>query len=418
MPSESAIINRPESFTPKVEPKTRVLFLNTRSGLGADVMVHMTLIQNFDPEQVEVHVATNRNSRDLQPTLDILYSVPGLRARTLVLDLGNEVSRTSGGKLGKLVGALRNLTVLPALARVAAYIKRHKIDIIHSTDRPRDALFASLLARMTGCRNVMHVHIKWDSGIGRAARWAVGQCAGVIAISDYTRQSILAAGIDGRKVYTCLNSSDARRFDPDKAAPGLLREQFQIDPCAPLIGLVARIMMWKGHLELVEAFSLVKKEIPEAVLVIVGLEDRFTADLPDSFGAKVRARIVELNLQESIFWAGWHDDMPRVMRDLDLLCVPSWEEPFGLVCTEAMAMRRPVVGFHAGGLPEILTDGVEGRLVPPRDTTLLADALIQLTKDPALRTVMGAKGRDRVCTYFSPRRQADEMADIYRKIRS
>src|SRR5690349_8882118 len=77
--------------------KTRVLFVNTRSQLGADVAVHLTLIQNLNPEQVEVHIATNRNAVDLEKTLGILRAVPGLRIQAL--DLGHEISGQGRGKL-------------------------------------------------------------------------------------------------------------------------------------------------------------------------------------------------------------------------------------------------------------------------------------------------------------------------------
>ena len=156
--------------------------------------------------------------------------------------------------------------------------------------------------------------------------------------------------------------------------------------------------------------------IPDARLVIVGKEDRLATLTDDSFEAKVRARIAELGLETSVIWAGWQDDMPAVMADLDVLAVPSWEEPFGLVVTEGMAMERPVVGFASGALPEILTSGVEGLLVPVRDSEAMADALITLLQDPVHRAEMGRKGRARVLQQFTPRRQAEEMTAIYRQI--
>jgi glycosyltransferase involved in cell wall biosynthesis len=87
-----------------------------------------------------------------------------------------------------------------------------------------------------------------------------------------------------------------------------------------------------------------------------------------------------------------------------------------LVVTEAMAMERPVVGYNSGALPEIVTDGVEGLLTPPKDIDALANALIALLNDPVRRERMGKAGRKRVLEQFRPRRQADEVAEIYRRI--
>jgi glycosyltransferase involved in cell wall biosynthesis len=394
--------------------RPRVLFVNTRSALGADVAVHLTLIQNFDPEQVEVHIATNQNSEDLEKTLQLLRAVPDLRI--LTCDLGHEVAGQGRGLIGKLAGGLKNLGALVSLLRLVAYAQRHQIDILHSTDRPRDAALSTLLAKWTGCRHIVHVHIKWYPEIGRATNWALRECAGVLAISQFVRRSLIEGGVPASKIYTALNATDPTQFDPAKARRGLIRQKFGLADTTPLIGIVARIMVWKGHQELVEALATVREAIPEVRLAIVGKEDRLAGPNADSYAEAVRRRIAELRLEANVLWAGWFDDMPAVMADLDVLAVPSWEEPFGLVVTEAMAMERPVVGFCSGALPEIITDGENGLLVPPKDTGALAAALIALLEDPARRQAMGRRGRARVLRDFTPRRQAGDVEQIYRQV--
>lgn len=392
--------------------KTRVLFVNTRSALGADVAVHLTLIRHLDPEQVEVHFATNRHSADLQKTLDAVPNLP--KDRLLVCDLGHEVSNQGGGKWGKLRGMLKNLGAFASLIKLAWYVRSRKIAILHTTDRPRDALLTTLLARLTGAKSVIHLHIKWQSEIGRAALMALNRCAGALAISQFVRQSLLDGGIPDNKIYTALNASDPEAFDPAKAQRGLLRSKFGLSDTTPVIGIVARIMVWKGHLDLVEALAKVKQTRPDVRLVIIGNADLLAS--PESYEGQVRQRIDELGLQDNVIWAGWFDDAPRVMADLDVVAVPSWEEPFGLVVTEAMAMERPVVGYDSGALPEIIMDGIEGLLVPPKDTDALANALLVLLNDPARCATMGQAGRARVLQQFRPSRQANDVAEIYRRI--
>jgi len=394
--------------------KPRVLFVNTRSALGADVAVHLELIQNFDPAQVEVHTATNRNASDLEKTLGILRAVPHLKI--VVCDLGHEVAGQGRGKLGKIAGGLKNLGALASLLRLAWYVRRHQIDILHATDRPRDALFSTLLAKLTGRRNVIHVHIKWYPEIGRATTWALRECTGVLAISQFVRRSLIAGGVPEDKIYTALNATDPARFDPAKVGPGWLRSHLGLAADTPLIGIVARIMVWKGHRELIEALAEVRKAVPDVRLAIIGKEDTLAVQSAESYADAVRRRIAELGLEENVIWAGWFDAMPQVMADFDVLAVPSWEEPFGLVVTEGMAMERPVVGFDAGGLPEIVTHGEEGLLVPPKDTKALAESLIALLRDPARRAAMGQKGRARVLRQFTPRRQAAEVEQIYTRL--
>lgn len=390
----------------------RVLFVNTRSALGADVAVHVTLMRNLGAAGCEVSLATNRNSIDHAALLAQLADARGLDI--LALNLGYELAGRS--KAGRLLGAAGNLTaMLAALARLAVHARRRRIDVIHSTDRPRDALLSTLLARLTGRRNILHLHIKWDAHMGRATTWAMERADGALAISDFVRRSLLEGGVPDYKIHTALNAIDPCRFDPERVPPGALRKHLGISGSAPFIGVVARVMVWKGQLDLVEAFAKVRESIPNAVLAIVGREDTLMGG-GDAYGDAIRSRAEELGLGESVRWAGWFDDMPSVFADLDVACVPSWEEPFGLVVTEAMAMRKPVVGYRSGALPEIIDDGVEGLLVTPKDYDALANAITGLLQDPERRAAMGRRGRERVLRQFTPERQAKEVAEIYRRL--
>lgn len=391
--------------------KPRVLFVNTRSVIGADVAVHLMLIRHLQAQGVEVHVATNRSAVDLEQTLKILNEVPGLHP--LVLDLGREASGSSRNRAGRLMSVGRNGSAFVSLLRLAAYTRKHKINFVHVTDRPRDALFATALVRLGLCGSIIHVHNKWNDAIGRAAILAVKHCTRIIAISQFTRCSMLEAGLPAQKIAVCHNATDVIHFDPAVTTRGNLRAALNLASDTPLIGIVARIMLWKGHQELIEAMRAVKTAVPDAHLVIVGQ----TVEIPPFGGAGYEAglhrRIAEINLTDCIHWAGWHNDMAGVMADLDILAVPSWEEPFGLVVTEALAMQTPVVGFHSGALPEIVRHDIDGLLTPPREAAALGEALITLLQDPARRAEMGRRGRERVLEAFTPQYQAAAMASIY-----
>lgn len=395
-----------------VEPQPRVLFLNTRSALGADVAVHLSLIQNFDPEKVAVFLATNRNSVDLNATLEAVRTAP--KSGVLVYDLGHELSAKGG--VGKLWNGLKNTGALVSLLRLAQFVRRERIGLLHTTDRPRDAALTTLLARLTGARTVLHLHNKWHPRIGRAAIWAAREAVAVIAISQFTRQSLIDGGVPAGKIFTTYNATDTAQFNPATVRRGALRERLGISAGTPLIGIAARVIVWKGHLDLVEAFAKVLSAVPGAHLAIVGRESRPDPNGDEGYAGKVRRRIWELGLDERVHWAGWQEAMPEIMADLDVTALPSWEEPFGLVVTESMAMERPVVGYRSGALPEIITDGVEGLLVPRGDIDALADALVQLLKDPARREEMGRRGRERVLKQFAPRRQAEEVEGLYRSL--
>jgi len=394
------------------DARPRVLFVNTRSTLGADVAVHLTLVEHLNPDAVDVYVATNRHSADLDKTVGWIRKAP--QAQLLVCDLGHEL--TGGNRVTKALSVVRNLPAFFTLLRLIRFIRRERITILHTTDRPRDAAFTTLLGKLTGASVVLHLHLKWTSDIGRAAHWAARHARAFIGISKFTCQSMVDGGLPAERIAMVYNASDTTRFNPETVHGGTLRSRLGIDDRVPLVGLVGRFTVWKGHLDLVTAFARVREMIPAARLVLVGRLSDDDMEGEDSYVSKIKRRISDLGLTDAVHWVEWASDTPGVMKDLDVLAMPSWEEPFGLVVTEAMAMERPVVAYASGALPEIITDGVDGLLVPPRDTEALALALVSLLRDPERRTAMGKRGRQRVVTDFGPQRQADEVAALYRVV--
>ena len=394
------------------ETKPRVLFVNTRSTLGADVAVHLTIIEHLDPDAVGVYIATNRHSAHLDDTLRWIVKSP--RTEVIVCDLGREL--TGGNAVTRALSALRNFPALLTLLRLAWLVRREGITTLHTTDRPRDAAFTTLLGKLTGAAVVLHLHLKWTADIGRAAHWAAGHARAFIGISRFTCQSMVDGGLPAERIAMVYNSTDTTRFDPAVVQGGSLRARLGFSGHVPLIGLVGRFTVWKGHLDLLTAFAQVRAAIPDARLVFVGRATGIDTEGDLSYLGQIKGRISELNLTDAVDWVDWVADTPGLMKDLDVLALPSWEEPFGLVVTEAMAMERPVVAYASGAVPEIITDGVDGLLVPPRDTEALAQAFISLLRDPDRRAAMGKRGRQRVVTDFGPQRQADEVTTVYRAL--
>jgi glycosyltransferase involved in cell wall biosynthesis len=104
--------------------------------------------------------------------------------------------------------------------------------------------------------------------------------------------------------------------------------------------------------------------------------------------------------------------VPSVLHSIDIAVVPSHWEGFGIIAAEAMLARVPVVAANASSLPEIIRDGQEGLLVPPRDPAALAEAVIRLALDPGLRRRLGEAGRSRVLNEFSAARMIDSFEEV------
>jgi glycosyltransferase involved in cell wall biosynthesis len=178
---------------------------------------------------------------------------------------------------------------------LAAYIRHHRIEILHSTDRPRDAITCVLLAALTGAE----------------------------------------AGYRPDRVHAVLNAIEPSRWDPSlDPAPG--RASLGVPDGAPLIVSVARLFRWKGHFELLGALALVKLKYPNVRLAVVG------SDYPADSGATqmLREHARKLGIEENVVFTGQRSDVAVLLAACDVFSLPSFEEPFGLVSAEAMAMKR------------------------------------------------------------------------------
>jgi glycogen(starch) synthase len=105
-----------------------------------------------------------------------------------------------------------------------------------------------------------------------------------------------------------------------------------------------------------------------------------------------------------------------IMAACDIYAMPTFEEPFGMVFLEAMALAKPVVSLDSGGVPEVVEHGVTGLLSPPKDVATLADNISRLIDDQALRRTLGVNGRARLLQNFGPDRLAADMEDVYCRV--
>ncbi|RME45919.1 MAG: glycosyltransferase family 1 protein, partial [Chloroflexi bacterium] len=268
-------------------------------------------------------------------------------------------------------------------------MRRWRIGLVHvNCDRAvPHMVLAGRLARVPVLCHIHDMTRAWF--LPRYVRY-LNRSARIIADSQATARHCLAAGMDKHKIQVIYECFEMERFaNWTKEARRQLRAEWGIMPQEVAIGLVGQVLRHKGHEEFIRAAVLVVKEFPATRFVIVG-DDALSSD--KDFLPFLRGLVLELGLSSHVLFAGYREDIPRVMASLDIITVPSWAEPFGRVAVEALASRRPVVATKAGGIPEIVEDGVTGLLVPPKDPEALAQALLRLCRDPDLRARMGRLG--------------------------
>jgi glycosyltransferase involved in cell wall biosynthesis len=132
-----------------------------------------------------------------------------------------------------------------------------------------------------------------------------------------------------------------------------------------------------------------------------------------SYTRELRQLAAQLDVTEHVVFTGERSDIPRVMAACDVFILPSFEEPFGLVFLEAMAMGKPVVALDNGGTPEVVEHGRSGLLSPPWDIPALASNITTLVRDPELRLRLGRQGRERVLQHFNAPRMARDAERAY-----
>lgn len=387
-----------------------VLFLNSPGRPGADTRIQALIMRALDRDRFEVHAACSaRENGSPTPSFQLLSGIPQLSLRPT--DFGPSLSGQP--RLRQLALALRGASAFGSLLGLAAYMGRHRIRIIHSSDRPRDALPCVLLGKLTGAKCVIHIHVGCGDWMSREVRWALRRADALIGVSRSVAGSCRAAGHPAEKVHAVLNAIDPSGLDPS-IAPGPVRRELGLPEGVPVVVSISRLFHWKGHADLLRAMAVVRREVPEARLVIVGEEDLAAGGLArPGYMAELKQLAGDLGLKDHVLFTGFRGDVPRMLAAADVFALPSFQEPFGLVFLEAMAMKRPVVALDNGGTPEVVEHGKSGLLSPARDPDALAANLLTLIRDPALRARMGECGRRAVETRFTPARMARDVERVY-----
>jgi glycosyltransferase involved in cell wall biosynthesis len=248
----------------------------------------------------------------------------------------------------------------------------------------------------------------------RLLRRSALRCAAVIANSRSVAQDARYVCGDATSVYPVWNAVDLVRFAPTgpRADLDALAQMPPASPEVVRVGLVATFARWKGHETFLEALSLVPASVPIRAYIIGG-------PLYETAGSQIALRQLQeraqaLGLGSRVGFTGFVADSAAAIRSLDIVVHASTDpEPFGLVIAEAMACGRAVVASRGGGAIELTEACADSVTHMPGDARGLADRIEELAADPALRTRLGASGRETAERCFTRARMAVELTPIY-----
>jgi glycosyltransferase involved in cell wall biosynthesis len=280
-------------------------------------------------------------------------------------------------------------------------------DIIYTSGRGRDVIFARMLSRTFRIPHVVHHHSNLGPWVGRRILSVLCNSKHALAVSEFTRQTAILSGASPENICTLLNPIQITREMNAEDDLKAKRAELGYAPNSPLILSVGRLDPGKGHLPLFEAFVQVAKAVPSARLLVCG-----KSTLRNDYAQVLQERLRELKLTEHVTIAGFRSDVRSLMRCADVFCLPTELDPCPLVFLEAASEGLPSVAFYSGGVPELIRHGETGLLSYPNDIDGLACNLRCLIEDRESARRLGRAAQRRALEEFNPTLVAKRWMDL------
>src|SRR6059036_1185941 len=292
-------------------------------------------------------------------------------------------------------------TDIRAIVRLRRLMRERGVSLVH-THSSVDSWLGGVAAKSLGRPVVRSRHVSIPIRRRRALVYRLADR--IITSGEGVRAIVIGAGIAPERVVSISAGVDSERFHPGVSGKPV-RDELGLGD-APVVGLVANVRGSKGHNIFLEAAGAVLASKPDARFLIVG----------DGVGFdEVCRRVREKGLDPSVRLTGFRRDIPEVMAALDVLVLPSIRsEAIPQVIPQALAVGTPVVASTVGGSPELIRDGENGRLVPPGDARALADAILEILRDPARARAMACAGQATVRERYTIDATMARTAGVYR----
>jgi glycosyltransferase involved in cell wall biosynthesis len=301
------------------------------------------------------------------------------------------------------------------LARAA---RRFDADVIHA-NTPRAGLMGAVARRAGGPPLVVRAHESLPAtGLGRPVRRVLERSASAILTVSQDIAGRFNEGAEEPVATHVYNSFDRQSFDPAWVEAAGVRAELGIAPGAFLVGQVAQITPWKGQDTSIRALAEVRRRGLDCHLLIVGgvlFRGKGVRYDNEAYLAELHRLVAELGVGDSVHFLGLRDDVPGILKELDLSLLPSWDEPFANVMLESMSMGTPLLVSDVGGGPELVEDGISGRLLPPKRPEAWADAMYDLLQHPLRLALMSQHSRQATAG-FTDDVHAREMLYVYERV--
>jgi glycosyltransferase involved in cell wall biosynthesis/peptidoglycan/xylan/chitin deacetylase (PgdA/CDA1 family) len=295
-----------------------------------------------------------------------------------------------------------------AVVKVIEIVREDGIDLIHAA-----GIKATLVARMaafqTRSKVIIHLHDLIYPGWGlsllhrcfaRSRDWGICVSTAALPVAEHGYH------LSPDHIKVVHNGIPVTQFQAAAETTRNIRQELGIAEDRKIIALVGRMYPVKGHARMLHILKLVAQQCPQVLLLVIG-------DGPEREACERLADAHEL--RGHVRFLGTRHDVPVLLKASDLLVIPSVSEGLSTVAIEAHAIGKPVVSFAVGGVPEVVTDQVNGRLIDPKDLAGFARAVVELLNDEEKRRALGAEGL-RSAERFSIERNVKALVECYQVV--
>lgn len=299
---------------------------------------------------------------------------------------------------------------------IQSVIKTFQPDILHVHTATPDGVIGLLIRREFSLPLVISLRgsdINVDPFrsklIYRLTKQVISEADKVIAVSNALKRKAEEIATPREKIAVIHDGCETGKFTFNEVARFDLRRNWDIPEQSTIFIFVGNVLKTKGVFELLEAFYLLMKKLPDIYLIFIGDGRETKVLLKKAARTGIRNRTIFVGYRP-------HGEIPHWLSMADVLVLPSYSEGLPTVIVEAMACQRAVIATRVGGIPETIVDGQSGILVEPRDSVTLMEAMEKVARDKDLRLKMGNIGRQIVTEKFSWDKNIRKLTDIYKGI--
>ncbi len=401
----------------------RILYIERPASVGGSVISLYELVRGLDRDRYEPVVLFHGPNpyRERFQALGVKVIVlseqapsppPGGPQRDIAASLGRYSTRLAEGyKAAKQLYLLLRRD-LPLARRVVRIIREEAVDLVHHNNSLSGNRATVIAARWAGLPQVCHVRMLHR--LSFIERYLARFVDAFIYISGAVEALYRSQGIPAERGQVIHNPINTEQFEQVNGAAEL-RAEFGLDEGDWLISNVGRLDWWKGQDDFLRAMAQVIRSYPNAKALIVGAPG--STAISQAYHRRLQQMVTDLGLFEHVIFTGFRADVPRIMVASDIIVhSASQPEPFGRVVVEAIAAGRPAVATAAGGVLDIVEDRVTGLLVPPRDASQMAQAIIHLLRHREQAQRMGQRAQRYVKEWFSVRRHTAAVQHVYERL--